>query len=363
MKNPDSYAVPGHYRQFIDQQTIDFIDRTVAFYPADTITASITRQREIYDGMCREFAVAPPSLVNWQDTAIAGTDASSNSNPVKLRCYSCVATNPATLLTQTEANNGNKAAETLLIYLHGGGFVVGGLESHHDVCAEFCQRSGLDVVAVDYRLSPEHSHPAALDDVLSVINHVAQSGKRMILCGDSAGGNLAAAASAACCQNARLNGVIAAQLLIYPGLGGDCLPHVVDEITAFQSNAVPREATSYTKHANAPMLTLQEVLFYREVRLPQGGIENPATSLASIAPLLADQFDGLPPTVCFGAQCDPLHDDGEWYCSAIVEAGGRAEFSSEAGLVHGYLRARNSVDRASDSFSRIVNALQQLAVG
>ena len=83
-------------------------------------------------------------------------------------------------------------AAPTVVYLHGGGFVVGGLHSHDDVCAEIRATTGLTVVAVDYRLSPEHLHPAALDDALAVIRALLGP---VVLAGDSAGGNLAAAAS------------------------------------------------------------------------------------------------------------------------------------------------------------------------
>ena len=344
MTTPDSYQVPDCYRQWIDQQTIDFIDRTVAFYPVDTISASITRQREIYDALCREFGTKLPKQVAWHDKVVDVADGSD----VNVRCYSCAGQNPL---------------DPTIIYMHGGGFVVGGLESHHDVCAEFCLQTGFDLVSVDYRLSPEHSHPAALNDVLAVVGMVSRCGKPIILCGDSAGGNLVAAATAACRDEVSLAGAIAAQVLIYPGLGGDCLPQVTDEITAFQSGAVPESVSSYTNHAYAPMLTLEEVLFYREVHLPAGGLDKLPVRQATIAPLLAEHFKGLPPTVCFAAQCDPLHDDGQWYCDAIIGAGGKASFISEAGMVHGYLRARNSVERASASFKRMVEALKNSVTG
>lgn len=344
MSTPVRYKVPDRYRQWIDQQTIDFIDRTVAFYPVETISASISRQREIYDAMCREFGTELPPQVAWQDSVVDVP----NGIAVNVRRYSCCEQNPE---------------HPAIIYMHGGGFVVGGLESHHDVCAEFCSQTGFDLVSVDYRLSPEHVHSAALDDVLAVVGMVYRSGKPIVLCGDSAGGNLVAAASAACRDNASLAEAIVAQVLLYPGLGGDILPTVIDEIAQFQSGSVPENASSYTNHAYAPMLTLDEVLFYRKVRLPAGGLEKLPVKRATIAPLLAEHFEGLPPTVCFGAQCDPLHDDGQWYCDAITDAGGKAIFISEAGMVHGYLRARNSVESASASFNRMVQSLRNTVVG
>ncbi len=345
--------IPAEYKQWLDHETIDFIERTIAFYPTDTISASIARQRQIYDAMCREFSAELPDKVVWKDKAISNTDGVD----ISIRCYSRLQDKPISRAGSNSSAGGNEQRETVIIYLHGGGFVVGGLESHHDVCAELCEQTGCDLISVDYRLSPEHAHPAALDDVMTVVRHVYQSSKSIILCGDSAGGNLAACASAKCRDAEDLSQAIIAQVLIYPGLGGECLPEVVEEIKQHESGMRPDSASSYITHADAPMLTLEEVLFYREVRLPVDGVQNPAVCQSSLAPLLAERFDGLPPTVCFGAQCDPLHDDGQWYCSAISAIGGKAHFISETGMVHGYLRARNSVERARASFKRIINAI------
>src|SRR5690606_8413257 len=81
-------------------------------------------------------------------------------------------------------------------YYHGGGFILGGLESHDDICAELCGRTGFEVISVDYRLSPEHKHPAAFADALAAFHWTAGSGSSpVIVCGDSAGGNLVAAVS------------------------------------------------------------------------------------------------------------------------------------------------------------------------
>jgi acetyl esterase len=223
-----------------------------------------------------------------------------------------------------------------VVYLHGGGFVVGGFESHDDICAEIRATTGLTVVCVDYRLSPEHRHPAALEDALAVVRILATEGP-VLLAGDSAGGNLCAA-----CAHV-LRGApdvqLLGQVLIYPGLGGDI------------------NAGSYLTHANAPMLTRDDVLFYAGIR--HGGTAPQADP--SVSPLLDTSFANLPPTITFGAECDPLCDDAEAYAKAIRTAGGFAVSFTEQGLVHGYLRARHTVPRAKASFARITTALSALA--
>ena len=294
------------YQSLIDAETWAFIDATNAAYPPDTATLTIADQRAIYDRMCRVFHRGyPPGLVA-EDRPVAG---------VPCRIYA--------------------GKEPTVIYLHGGGYVVGGLHSHDDVCAELCDRTGLRVVAVDYRLSPEHLHPAAFDDACAVIRSVAGP---MVLVGDSAGANLAAAASHAL----RGSGVqILGQVLIYPGLGGDV------------------NAGSYMTHAHAPMLSRDDVLFYKNIR--HGG--PPPEDDVTVHPLRDRDFTGLPPTLAIGAECDPLADDARDYAAKITAAGGRAEWVEEKGLVHGYLRARATVSRAAASFDRIVAAIAAFAKG
>lgn len=294
------------YQSLIDAPTWAFIKATDAAYPPDTATLTIADQRTIYDRMCRLFHRGYPPGLEVRDEPVAG---------VPCRIY--------------------EGAGPVVVYLHGGGYVVGGLHSHDDVCAEICARTGLRVIAVDYRLSPEHLHPAAFDDVCAVVRTVDGP---MVLAGDSAGGNLAAAAAHAL----RGSGVrILGQVLIYPGLGGDV------------------NAGSYMTHAKAPMLSRDDVLFYKDIR--HGG--PPPEGDVTVYPLRDTDFTGLPPTLAIGAECDPLADDARDYAARINAAGGRAEWVEEKGLVHGYLRARATVPRAAASFDRIIAAISAFAKG
>lgn len=296
------------YQSLIDAPTWAFIEATNAAYPPDTATLSIADQRAIYDRMCRVFFQGYPPGVTARDETVAG---------VPCRIY--------------------PGAAPTVIYLHGGGFVVGGLHSHDDVCAEIRARTGLTVVSVDYRLSPEHRHPAAFDDACAVIAKVGRDGP-VVLAGDSAGGNLAAAAAHAL----RGKGVtVLGQVLIYPGLGGNL------------------GTGSYLTHAHAPMLTRDDVVFYKDIR---HGTPAPADD-PTVSPLCDADFTGLPPTLALGAQCDPLADDARDYAARVRAAGGRAHWVEEPGLVHGYLRARASVPRAAASFTRIVDAIAAFAKG
>jgi acetyl esterase len=303
------------YAALIDAETWAFIERTNSHYPPDTVDYTVAEQRAIYDHMCRAFFVGYPEGVTAETTAIQLSD-----RAVPIRVYRKAGPNTA----------------AMVLYFHGGGFMLGGLDSHDDVCAELCGRTGFEVVAVDYRLAPEFRHPAAFDDAVAAFHWAAAAYARpVVLCGDSAGGNLAAAVSHATRGRVRAP---AGQVLIYPGLGGD------------------RNLRSYREHAEAPMLTVRDLDFYATIR---GGSSGDATQ----SPLADTDFSALPPTVAITAQCDPLSSDGEAYRDRILAAGGKAWWHEEQGLVHGYLRGRHAVGRAGASFSRIVEAVSALGRG
>ena len=292
-------TAPPDYQRLIAPETWDFIRRTEAAYPPDTASLTIADQRRIYDAMCRSFHHGTPPGVTSQDETVAG---------VPCRRYS--------------------GKGPVVLYFHGGGFVVGGLDSHDDICAEICAATGLEVLAAGYRLCPEDPHPAAYDDCLAVAR--ATPGP-ILLAGDSAGGALAAAVAAAL-AGPRLLG----QVLIYPGLGG--------------------HGDSYRLHADAPMLTAQDVDFYARIR---GADRYDPTA----APLMAAGFTGLPPTLALAAEYDPLADDAAAYAARITAAGGQAVALTEPGLVHGYLRARHTVAGARASFARVTATLSAMATG
>ncbi|RVA23435.1 alpha/beta hydrolase, partial [Mesorhizobium sp. M7D.F.Ca.US.004.03.1.1] len=212
------------YKILIDAETWAFIERTNSYYPPDTIDYTIAQQREIYDRMCREFFAGYPEGVAVETSAIA-----TPTHDIPIRTY----------------RSARQVAVTVL-YFHGGGYILGGLDSHDDVCAELCASTGYEVVSVDYRLAPEHLHPAAFDDVMSAFEWAAANRPHpIVLCGDSAGGNLAAAVSHATRGWAKRP---IGQVLIYPGLGGD------------------RSKGSYVIHAEAPMLTMRDLEFYKHIR-------------------------------------------------------------------------------------------------
>ncbi len=295
------------YDALLDDEVKAFLAKSDSFYPPDAVDLSITEQRTVYDRMCAAFDVGRPEEVNVEDHSFGG---------VPCRVYDA------------------PEAVGTLFYCHGGGFVVGGLDSHDSICAEFCAQAAMRVVAVDYRLSPEHPHPSDFEDVLAVFDAL---GGPMVLAGDSAGGNLVSALAHARRKRGNITGV----LLIYPGLGGDL--------------SLP----SYVTHSEAPGLTMRDIAFYMDLRT--AGTDKAGDP--TFAPLHDTDFAGLPPTVAITAEYDPLSSDGMAYVDALSKAGSPALWREEKGLVHGYLRARHMSAKAGASFERMVQSLRALRIG
>ena len=296
------------YAHLEDPGIRDFLIAGERFYPPDAVNFTMAEQRAFYDRYCAHFRKARPENVEAEDVRLGG---------VPCRHY---------------RKRGSVKAP-VMIYLHGGGFVVGGLDSHDDVTAEICAAAGIEVIAVDYRLAPEHPFPAAFEDGWAVLRAVAETGADLIIGGDSAGGNLAAAL----CLKARDAGAprIKGQVLIYPGLGGDMT------------------RGSYVTQAEAPGLSTRDVTYYRDIY--KGGGSKYAE------PLRETNFDGIPPAFLVAAALDPLHDDCLDYASRLKAHGIAAEVRDEPLLVHAFLRARNMSVPARKSFDAITAACASLA--
>ena len=131
---------PVDYASYLDDEVRAFIAQTDALYPPDAVNLTIDQQRKVYDDLCRAFDQGHPEGVGVDDLDTDG---------VPVRVY--------------EVGN----PTVTVIYIHGGGFVVGGLDSHDSICAEICAGTGYRVVSVDYRLAPEHKHPASFDDSMT----------------------------------------------------------------------------------------------------------------------------------------------------------------------------------------------------
>jgi len=318
-----SDPISAPYPMPADPQVRAYIDRTNAFYPPDAYTLTMDENRAWYNRYAQEMRAPLPPGVHTEDFTIP---ADGPTRAIPARRYRM---------------NPQQHAGTTMLYLHGGGFILGGLDSHADACAGWCAATGIDVVAIAYRLAPEHVHPAQGDDAQAAFLHLVASGQRVVIAGDSAGGNLAAAL---CLRQRAAKGVMPiGQLLIYPGLGGD------------------HTKGSYVTNANAPMLSTKEGAFYFAMRT--GGLSRDQVRDPEMMPLLETDFTGMPPAFVVTADIDPLRDDGAEYVLRLQGAGVVAQYRNEPELVHGYLRARHMSDRAATSFAAIGTALVQLVRG
>jgi acetyl esterase len=208
------------------------------------------------------------------------------------------------------------ASGGLLVFFHGGGFVVGDLDTHDVPCRFLAERSGAAVLSIDYRLAPEHRFPAAVEDALVAFawarDHAAELGAdpgRIAVGGDSAGGTLATVV-------ARLADP-AFQLLIYPGADWNA------------------QTYSRARFAEGFLLTAEDIAFYREHYLPDvAAALDPRAS-----PLLAEDLAGSAPAYVVTAGFDPLRDEGEAYAARLAAAGVPVALRRHEGLVHGFVNA------------------------
>jgi acetyl esterase len=303
----------------LDSQVRAFIRRTDSFYEGLDPDAPLAAVQQTYDRMCTGFAVPHPQGVRARDGEL---HAQNPARTLRLRSFAT----PDAILGR------------VVLYFHGGGFVVGGLESHDSVCADLAAGAEVAVVALDYRLSPEHRYPAALDDAEAAYDDLCDSHQAVILAGDSAGGTLAVAL----CLRLRRRGkpMPWAQVLIYPMLHPD----------VGRAIGGPK--------ADAPLLTAASLPgYWRHYTGGEPGI----TTDAELAPLATQDFTGLPPAAIFAADIDPLADDAHEYAAALRAAGVAVSVHPGRGLVHGYLRGRAMSDRIAEAFSAVISALRGFA--
>ncbi len=206
-----------------------------------------------------------------------------------------------------------------LVWFHGGGFVLGTIESHDSACRSLASESGVVVASVDYRLAPEHRFPAGVDDAIAATRWILENGPsigidphRVAVGGDSAGGNFAALVALAL-RDAPL--APAFQLLIYPA---------TDLTRSLQSHKTFREGV---------MLPEASILWFRENYLPDLRLEGDPR----VSPLFASDLSRLPPALVMTAGFDPLRDEGRAYAERMREAGVPVEYVCSEGSMHGFL--------------------------
>jgi acetyl esterase len=241
---------------------------------------------------------------------------------------------------------GAGAPRPLVAYFHGGGWVQGDLETHHGLCARLALRARAVVVAIDYRLAPEHRFPAAVDDCVAAYVWLRRHGDglggdraRVAVAGDSAGGNLAAVVS----QLAARNGVPVptCQVLIYPA-------------TDFTL-----ETASHRELADGHVIPRDRVVWYAEQYLGKDGDRRDVRA----SPLLAADLTGQPPALVITAGFDPLRDEGHAYAARLRAAGVPVVDHEYAGQIHAFVSLTKAITQGMTCTEEIGDYLREQLAG
>jgi acetyl esterase len=238
-----------------------------------------------------------------------------------------------TIPVRRYAHQRNNTPAPVCVFMHGGGWVLGNLDTHNGLCGDIALQSGLDVIAIDYRLSPENVFPAALHDCVDVVQYINANSsslnidsQNIAILGDSAGANLA---TATCLQLRDSTVSVKAQLLVYPAL------------------AANMDADSYTENEAVPGLSAEDLEFF--FRAYNNAQDTPLDPLC--APLMVEDVSGLPDTFISAAEFDPLRDDGVLYADKLKQAGVDVTLRLEQGVGHSYLWLRKTSPVAIDAFA------------
>ncbi|TWO68103.1 alpha/beta hydrolase [Caenimonas sedimenti] len=292
--------------------------------PAHVLTPE--ENRRLYRERAGYTQPPPPVVALSQDLAIPGT-----GGPI-----------PARLIRPP--GSGNDERLPVLVFFHGGGWVIGDLDTHDTLCRELANGAGCAVLSVDYRLAPEHRFPAAAEDAIAALGWVASNAaalsldaSRMAVGGDSAGGNLAAVAALA----ARDSGgpQLRFQLLIYP---------VTD---------LRRGSDSYRARATGYTLGADSMAYFCTHYLGEG--EAGLVTDWRASPLLHPDLSRLPPALVLVAEYDPLHDEGVQYAHALSAAGSPATLVNFARQMHGFILMGAVIDEANTAVQLCAAQLRQ----
>jgi acetyl esterase/lipase len=212
--------------------------------------------------------------------------------------------------------------DVVVVFLHGGGWVIGDLDTHDPICRALANATQATVAAIDYRLAPETPYPGPLDDAMAALAWAAAKWPehRLAIAGDSAGGGLAAGCALRARDTPEARDApdvppLVAQLLVYPALDPTL------------------SSPSVTENADGYFLTRADMIWFWGHYLPGGA----SSGDAYVAPGSAGTLDGLPPAVVAVAEFDPLRDEGTRYAQALTDAGVAVTFIPGDGLVHGWL--------------------------
>jgi len=257
--------------------------------------------RKAVDKMSEDGEAEPPEVAEVADGGFAGP-----ASEIRFRRYRPIGAKAGLLPT--------------LIYYHGGGFVIGNIETHDSTCRRLANKSRCQVISIDYRLAPEHPFPAPIDDGLAAFRHIRDNAEsfgadaaRIAVGGDSAGGAMAAVVCQLC-RDARETGP-AFQMLIYPA-------------TDSSKESASRKALAEGYFLSGALMT-----WFWEAYVPD---EDTDLADLRLSPLLAKDFTGLPPAFVLTAGYDPLRDEGRAYADKLIDAGVKTTYVNYPGTIHGF---------------------------
>lgn len=302
----------------LDPDLHDIVVRLNAAFPADAHRLPVPEYRTLVERLAEGTATRHAPGMGVEDV-IQKID----GRAVRIRLY-----RPA--IWQND--------DPVMLYMHGGGWMLGSIEGHDQTCTDLAAQTGFAVASIDYALAPEHPYPAALTECSIAFEWLASGASPLgavgpvWVGGDSAGGNLALAVS-----------------LLHRD-GGKRLPD--GQLLIYPCTAPDFTRQSYRTHADAPFLTTALMHRFWDVYL--GG----ATPDAYAAPALARDLAGLPKTVSLTVALDPLVDEGNAMASALQTAGVPVHHHCAPHLIHGFLRFRDATALGQRAFSRMCDAIK-----
>jgi acetyl esterase len=269
-----------------------------------------------------ELAGPPEEVARVEDRAVPGPEAGVE---IPVRIYTPAGTGPL----------------PALVYFHGGGWVIGNIESHDAPCRALANAAGCVVVSVDYRLAPEFKYPAAAEDCYVATRWVAENAaalgvdpQRIAVGGDSAGGNLTAVVS-----------------LMARDRGG---PPLIFQLLVYPVTDYAYETVSYQENADGYLLTRASMVWFWDHYLP--GEDAGAEPYAS--PIRAKDLTGLPPALVITAEFDPLRDEGEAYAARLQQAGVPVTLHRYDGMIHGFFQMAGVLEPGKAAIEESAQALR-----
>ena len=301
MPNPHR---PSAYRPVLDP---DAAARVTAFGPPTPI-----RERGL-QAVRDSLEAAPPPADMPAMADVSDAEVTGPGGPIPVRIYRPIAAD---------------GPRPVIVHLHGGGLVMGSIHSFEPMARALAVASGAVVVSVDYRLAPENPPPAQFEDALAVTNWVAAESNslqfdhdRIVVCGDSAGGGVAAAVALAVRGDGGPR--LFAQVLLYPGVDRDMA------------------APSVVGNHDAPMLVHDDIVFLHELADIGAGSPHDIRRV----PAYATDLSGLPQAIVVTAELDPIYDWGERYAARLREAGVQTTLTRYPGIYHGFLMRSEATAR------------------